>query len=502
MSLGLDQKKDYTYVITETGMFSSLDPLDADQTNNLPVARMIYATPIEIDQKGELNSSVLESFKYDEDTHSMEWIVKSGLKYSDNTEILPSDIAFAVARMIYTRSTFPVIEDILGVTEWLKLQKPLENLPSGIRIDGNKIKIEFIKRQDHPLFRFCLEIFSIIPKSCVNFVTNKIQCEELPTSGHYQILKKTDNEIFFLKRGDNHIFNLKVPDLMIFKYLSNADAVAYSKEMNNQSMITGTDLRFSNEDMAGLKKSSQIVYAPASRIVLLLLNPNVGAFRNVKCRQIFIRAFRDSFKKVYGEYLEPESSVFTDLLSGYLNQDELDQSSQALTADEIVSCKSILQSNPVTWLKSKSNPRSLIVRTMENVFAELGIDKSEPFDADTQKDEPEMFLKGELSILGFQTGFWALDPAGDIQMLMTPKMHKYLKFVTEDKKMQEMIRSLKDSNLNKVSFLELNKYIYSQALFNVFSHGRRFVAVKNRSLLQEAPLSITSPAPWQYFKME
>lgn len=30
------------YIITETGLFDSLDPLDADKTQNLPVARMIY----------------------------------------------------------------------------------------------------------------------------------------------------------------------------------------------------------------------------------------------------------------------------------------------------------------------------------------------------------------------------------------------------------------------------------------------------------------------------
>lgn len=34
----------FRYIITETSAPSSLDPLDADNTANLPVARMIYAT--------------------------------------------------------------------------------------------------------------------------------------------------------------------------------------------------------------------------------------------------------------------------------------------------------------------------------------------------------------------------------------------------------------------------------------------------------------------------
>lgn len=500
MSTHLDRNRDYNYIITETGISNSLDPLDADQTNNLPVARMIYATPIEINQKGELSSSVLESFRYDENEYSMEWVVKSGIKYTDNTDLLPSDVAFAVSRMIYARPTFPVIEDILGVSEWIKSKRALETLPVGIQVEENKIKIQFSKKQDHPLFRFCLEIFSIIPKSCVNLENNKIQCDQIPASGHYQLSKKSDNEITFLKRGDRQIFGLKVPEVMTFKYVSNSESVEYSKSMNDQSIITGTDIRFSNVDMAALKDNSHLVYAPASRIVLLLLNPNVGAFKDVKCRQIFMRSFRESFNKIYGEYLESESSVFTDLLPGYLSQDEFDDVSKEIGVDEIIACKSKLQKEPVRWLKAKSNPKSIIVQTMENVFSSLGIDKNEPIHADTQKNEPEMFLKGELSLLGFQTGFWALDPAGDVQMLMTPNMHKYLGFVTEDKAMQKLIRDLKSSG--KDGFLNLNRYIYNQALFNVFSHGRRFVAVKDRNILQEAPLSITSPAPWQYFKME
>ncbi|MDZ4084208.1 MAG: hypothetical protein U1E10_14790, partial [Bdellovibrionales bacterium] len=54
----------YRYVITETGIFSSLDPLDADVTSNLPVARMIYATPLETSETNQLTSRVLESFRY------------------------------------------------------------------------------------------------------------------------------------------------------------------------------------------------------------------------------------------------------------------------------------------------------------------------------------------------------------------------------------------------------------------------------------------------------
>lgn len=57
-------KGQYKYVITETKSPTSLDPLDGDQTQNLSVQRMIYATPVEVDQNGTLKSLVLSEFSY------------------------------------------------------------------------------------------------------------------------------------------------------------------------------------------------------------------------------------------------------------------------------------------------------------------------------------------------------------------------------------------------------------------------------------------------------
>lgn len=76
-------KDHYTYVITETAIANSFDPLDADQTINLPVARMLYSTPIEININGELTSKILDQFEYDEQNKAVTWKVKTGITYSD-----------------------------------------------------------------------------------------------------------------------------------------------------------------------------------------------------------------------------------------------------------------------------------------------------------------------------------------------------------------------------------------------------------------------------------
>lgn len=494
---------DYTYVITETDIANSFDPLEADQTLNMPVARMIYTTPIEVDQKGDLKSLVLDSFEYDENSQVMTWKVKSGVKFTDETEITPYDVAFAIARMAYARPTFPVVEDISGIKEWLKQKRPLETLPSGIQVENRTIKIQFTRKQDHPLFRFCLEIFSIIPNKCVDKATNKIICKEIPGSGHYKLIEKSTNEIHFENRYKNVIFDATVPQKITFKYLNAAQAIKLAENLDTKTIISGSEIRYSLEEMKLLNEKAVVSYAPASRIVGIILNPNVGAFKDIKCRQVFVKAFRNAFHNLVGNARESESSVFTDLLPGYMNSSDLYNTiTNDLSAGEIAICKSKLQKEPIKWLKATNNPKSLLALVMEKVFNELGIEKSEPLVVETQKDEVEFFNNNQLSISGFQTGFWAFDPAGDIQMLLTQNMHKSMKFVSEDQKMQDLIRNLKISGLQSSAFVELNKHIYKESLFNVFSHIRRFFAVKDKKILQEAPVSITSPAPWQLFKVD
>lgn len=152
----------YHYVITETSTATSLDPLDADNTPNLPVARMIYATPLETTEQSQLTSTVLESFKYDRPSKTILWVVKENLKFDDGTPLTTDDVAFAVARMAYSRPKFPVIEHISGLEVWSKSKQALTSLPPGITIKDRQIQIKLDQDVEHPLFRFCLELFSII----------------------------------------------------------------------------------------------------------------------------------------------------------------------------------------------------------------------------------------------------------------------------------------------------------------------------------------------------
>lgn len=501
--LATSNHQEYKYIITETGGPSSFDPLDGDQTNNLSVQRMIYATPLEVDQKGTLKSLVLSDFNYDSKTYLMTWIAKADQKYSDGTKITAEDIAFAVARMAQKRPHFPVIEDIKGVQEWSQQESALASLPSGIKVDGNKIEIQFLNSVDHPLFRFCLEIFSVIPKSCIDTKTNAVSCSKIPFSGHYQIANQSESQIQFKLRSESNLVG-QVPEQIKFEYLTAKSVFSEKLNIDGNTVIQGNEIKLSLEQHQLLSSKFKTSFLPSARIALNLLNPNVGAFKNKNCRLIFADAYRMAFSKIANSDFKVEASIFTEVLPGYKNTSDLKQKAyDKISEAEKAECLGQLKKSPPLWAQTEDETDAIFRLIAEKTFEVLGIEKPTPVKLKNRKEETEAFAKGEISLMGASTGFWALDPAGDIQMLLTPNMHKLLQFVSNDDQAQKLIKNLKSvEGINAKAFTELNQYIFDDAKFNVFAHVRRFYAAQALESMAELPVSITSPAPWQVFRMK
>ncbi len=243
---------------------------------------------------------------------------------------------------------------------------------------------------------------------------------------------------------------------------------------------------------------------PSARIALNLLNPNVGAFKNKNCRLIFAEAYRKAFASLATTGFKVESSLFTEVLPGYSNSSDLKKHGfDQISENEKSECMSLLKASPPTWAETGDASDAIYRIIAEKTFDILDIPKPQPAKLKSRKEETEAFIKGEVSIMGASTGFWALDPAGDIQMLLTPNMHKLLQFVSNDDLAQNLIKDLKKGNDNKPdAFKKLNQYIFNEGKFNVFAHVRRFYASDSLSNISELPVSITSPAPYQVFRLK
>jgi hypothetical protein len=129
----------------------------------------------------------------------------------------------------------------------------------------------------------------------------------------------------------------------------------------------------------------------------------------------------------------------------------------------------------------------------------LGL-KSNPIILKDRKELAEKFSSGEVSILNSGSGFWDNDPAGDLQMLFTPNLHKPLNFVTRDQTLQSLIQDLERHQGDKSKYVAVNRYLHDEAMFNVYTHVRRFYFSKNKGLLKQIPQGGSAPAPWQVFE--
>lgn len=487
--------KIYRYVITETAGPNSLDPLDADNTHNLPVARMIYATPLEISEENKLSSQILESFRYEVASQTIEWVVKSGLKYDDGTPMTAEDVAFAVARMAYKRPQFPVIEKIEGVEKWAKSKNALKSLPSGIKVSDQKISIRLTKNMEHPLFRFCLELFAVIPKRCVNLESNVISCKEIPASGYYRIAEKTADSILFTKRNADPIDGLTVPRQIRFEYIPAEDLSKKAKSLDTMTVFAGNEIMFEKSDLQKFEKDFATKFTPASRFSILLVNPKVAPFDDKLCRQLFAKKFRESYSEVADKSQPLEASIFTKVLPGYLSVKDLDA---VLSDKDLMKCQEKLKKAKIPWGFTKGEQRTIFNDALKRTFEKIGVKTSAAIEAKARTELADLFAQGKISVFNGSSGFWALDPSGDMKMLFTPNLHKALQFVSDDAKLQKMIAELESGNKD---YAGVNRYLFEDAKFNVYTHLRRFFAAPNKKLLVDVPFAITSPAPWQVFKV-
>jgi hypothetical protein len=483
----------YRYVITETGHSTSLDPLDADNTNNLPVARMIYATPLEVTKGSQLTSRVLDAYNYVPANHTIHWTVKAGLKFSDGSPLSPEDVAFAVARMAFVRPQFPVLENIIGVKNWATSKTPLKSLPKGIEVKGQEIIIRLDKDVNHPLFRFCLELFSIIPKKCVDLESNKL-CKEIPTSGPYRITNSTADRIFFSKQDSS----LASPSHIRFDYVKPHDLPTAIGSFDDHTVVAGSEANYSTPELRLIEERLTTKFAPASRFAALLLQPEVGPFLDKKCRQFFAREFRKAYEGLPERSQPVEASIFTMVLPGYLSVEELEQGSP-LSASDAEKCRASFHGSEIRWAHRVGVSGSLFISALRQAVGKVGAKLAAPIVVDSIKEAENLFVTGKISVFNWGSGFWAVDPAGDLKMLYTPNLHKALKFSSQDLTLQSLIMNLRD---DPKDYAKLNRHLFDHATDNIYTHFRRFYASPNKSLLGDISVSVTSPAPWQVFQVK
>lgn len=480
------------YIITETGTYDSLDPLDADKTQNLPVARMIYATPVEISTDGKLSSRVLSKYEYDEQEKRLSFELKPDTKYSDGSSLSVEDVSLAILRMLFFRPDFPVIKYIIGKDEWLKSNNPLTQLPIGFKIHGNSIDISFSKSVPNSLFRLSLELFSIIPKKNVDLLTGKITGFDVPTSGLYEISSHTKSQIDF-KLRDNVGISSKLPEMIVFKYMKLAEITLAI--LNSNTIISGNESDLIYSDVDKIKRSIDTFWLPSARFATLRFNITKPPFNEKLCRLYFSEKFRGTLVKLHPE-IRPEGGVFTNLIPGYISHSKLREELYTLTQSEESYCADLIKKSNIHLAIPDNNTLKFGYDIMLKTFEEIGANKLNVVENLNANEVTELFIHEKLSIVPGASGFWAQDPAGDIEMYFTKNLHKTLKYIWSDDVLYKLIDNIDNLDLRS-SFENLNRHLYTDSRLGIYMHYRRFFATKKEVKISNLNTSVSSPAPWE-----
>lgn len=481
--------------------FYSLDPLDADISANLAAARMVYTTPLEVTVDNRLTSQVASEFSYDPSTATIRFVIKTDLKFSDGTDLTVEDVAFSISRMAYSRPRFPVLADIKGLHEWLSTKSPLESFPNGITINGQELRIKLDRNIHNPLYRFCLEVFSIVPRSLVDRGTNKLKIHRPPSSGLYVIDSETEHETTF-RLWKSPIDSHRIQTPLKITLRQGPFDFSNVNDFPHKTVLAGFEdvNRMGNIDLERL--GFKVTWTPASSYFAAILNPMVPPFNDPNCRALFAKEFRKAFSQELSSSAGVEPSFFPRVVSGYLDSSQLDGS----RPKGIESCSDRLRSVPLKWVQFRGNKRySYFERILEKMQSQSTLRLSAPGTVSTMEENKSAFLSGMTALYFFGSGFWPLDPVGDVQMLFTPYLHKHLAPVWSDPEVLsriDRIRLNSDEKNVKNLMEDLNRYMYRESIFVPFMHFRRYFASKSDGTLRDLPLAVQQPYPWQVFNLQ
>jgi ABC-type transport system substrate-binding protein len=495
-------------IITHTSAPTSLDPLLADNWNNMIVSKMLFATPIDVGASGQFQSLVLEKFGYDPNNLEIFFEVKPGLKFSDGSPLTVFDICLSILRFARAHPDFPVVKEIFGLTKWIKNLETQKSkkflfvekaLPEGFTIKDQTLKIKLSSPVENPLFRFGLEVFGIIPSKFVNWETNELLGAQPPSSGPYRLTTPLDGpNLKFEKRPDFFDSNKgHFPKDIEFTYFSPRGlSNLIQKGLPKSTVVLANEQDFLPEELEHFNSANALTLRPfqSTYYSLFILNPKVKPFDLISSRQKFSQKFRMAFARRFAQKYSPEGSLFTRDLPGFVPLEELngqlaDFSNSKLSENEIP-----------TWGFVEGQSSSIVEQTFKEIYKDADLKVRNPPKIFRSRGEMfQAFEKGEIQIFFSYSGFWVHDPIGDVKMLLTPGFHPILQPLTSLKLTQELVKDL-DSKNRSDALKKLNEHIFRQSILNPYAHQRPFLIGSNENrAINSAVMGFNSTPPWQYF---
>ena len=496
----LMKEKQPTYVIANAALPYSFDPLEDLNLNNSRIIRMIHARIVESDAKGRFHSKILESYNYHESINTLILRVKENIKYTDGSFLKPEDVALSIKRNALLRPHLPGVSQLQGLSGWLKNAHPLLAEFPAIKIEKNKIFIKFESNLESPMDKF-IACFGVIPSSAVDMKTGKLKSQGLtvpPSAGDYKIVESklssgirlSEPTFIKLERTDD---DKNKPEVVWLAYMSPTNIGKYLEDYHDNVVICTHEIDIEPYKLKDFMKHFKAHVAPRIMYSFLILNPQSKTFKDQRVRQYFAKKYRENMiKKGYSV----EGSQPTREMLGYLPLETLEKSINPFTYDEEKGILNHLRKNPPIWMKSENivfEPFSEIFNATCN---DLSIPLKDTMVSKFSKEYQELWKNGELSIrLGYST-LGPADPTGGIKTVFSG-IHSFLKSVTDDPQLQELVKELK--YYDKETHIKLIKYLFVDSKYAVVSNYSRVYFTTDKPTVQSS-FRRQEPLVWEFFQ--
>jgi hypothetical protein len=292
-----------------------------------------------------------------------------------------------------------------------------------------------------------------------------------------------------------------IPKEILFEYLPPESLL--KKGVHGRNWVAaGSERLYLPEEMKQIRTDFAFNGLVKNRFSYAVFNPNVQPFDKAECRLFFAQRLRSALVSAGVPVESIQGGISPKIITGYQSLQELTHSQGVLSKEIEEHCRRVFKGSKIRWGFTKNMPLNREADALLQVFKELSIKDFEPLVFESRDESFNAFLSGKSSIHFGSSGLWALDPFGDLQMFFTPNLHKSQFFSSKDQPMQDLIARLRRAESpehRKALALELNRHIFKNALFNVYSHSRRFFVAEKSSSLAKIPMAISGAAPWQVF---
>ncbi|NJM10475.1 MAG: hypothetical protein HC883_06425 [Bdellovibrionaceae bacterium] len=139
---------------------------------------------------------------------------------------------------------------------------------------------------------------------------------------------------------------------------------------------------------------------------------------------------------------------------------------------------------------------------ISGTLATLGNKSTVPVRVSHRQEAIDLFSSGNSPFFRFGSGFWAQDPAGDISMMLTPGLHKQLRYLARDAKIRAAVEPIRGGDASSGmadAFQRLNFALIDSGLIAVVRHFGFVYGFNPPVESARLPLAMQLPYPWQLF---